>query len=178
MGCPRHDLRSWSPGMVANSTRLFLSKLGFKSSHLKWLMNRISRTTMRSSYLIWCCRKEKSREPPELVPLREPTTALHDDCPVNHYRKGALTLLASISCSNNPGPNLDAPPGRRPSSRPPPSESKYDYETLAEEAEVFDDHWPSSPFEPDGPDAAFEPPEMLGNRDCVRKMRSCSLTDM
>jgi len=64
-----------SLGWVAHSTRRFLSKLGFKSSHLKWLLKRMSKITMRSSYLIWCCRKERSWEPPELVPLRvTPTT--------------------------------------------------------------------------------------------------------
>jgi hypothetical protein len=59
-----------SLGWVGYSTRQFLTKLGFKSSQLKWLLNRTSRIAMRSSYLIWCCRKERSWEPPVLVPLR------------------------------------------------------------------------------------------------------------
>ena len=57
-----------SLGWVAHSTRQFLYKLGFRSSHLKWLLRSASKMTKRSS-----CRKEKSWEPPELVPLRMTT---------------------------------------------------------------------------------------------------------
>ena len=75
-------------GWIGYSTRRFLSKLGFKSSHLKWLLKRISKTTMRSSYLIWCCRKERTWEPPEMIPLRVPTAVPHNaDPPTSTQQK-------------------------------------------------------------------------------------------
>ena len=43
---------------------------------------------MRSSYLIWCCRKEKSWEPPEMAPLREPFTS-----PRNNARPNVDTSI-------------------------------------------------------------------------------------
>ena len=151
-------------GWVGYSTRRFLSKLGFKSSHLKWLLSRISRTAMRSSYLIWCCRKERTWEPPEMVPLRVPTANLHIVDPSTAIqqtnkessREAALNFLATFNA--NAKPNPISPP-----QRPPQPRYNYDsddeYETLAEEAEEFDDHRPPSPFEPDGPDA--EPEHMM-----------------
>jgi hypothetical protein len=158
-----------SMGFVGYSTRRFLSKLGFKSSHLKWLLTRISRIAMRSSYLIWCCRKERTWEPPEFVPIRIPTSVQHNTGPstsTQHKtnknekepsREAALNFLATISSSVNPEPNPTSPPRRPPQLRPTPPDYKYtyedEYETLAEEAEEFDDFRPPSPFEPDGPDA-------------------------
>jgi hypothetical protein len=103
-----------SLGWVAHSTRQFLYKLGFRSSHLNWLVKRISKVTMRSSYLIWCCRKEKSWEPPELVPLRSTTSTTtnppRDESspnmaqqPINPHREAALNFLAAnISISARP----------------------------------------------------------------------------
>ena len=157
-------------GWIGYSTRRFLSKLGFKSSHLKWLLKRISKTTMRSSYLIWCCRKERTWEPPEMIPLRVPTAVPHNaDPPTSTQQKAnknkkessreaALNFLATFNV--NPKPNPISPSPRLPQPRPTPSEFKYnyedEYETLAEEAEEFYDHRPPSPFEPDGPDVEPE----------------------
>ena len=153
-------------GFTGHSTRRFLSKLGFKNSQLKWIRKRISKVTARSSYLIWCCRKERQWEPPEMVPLRVPTTDLHNaDPPVSTQQKpnkdqkessreAALNFLATrISLNINVEPNL-APP--RPPSKPDLRDYEDEYETLAEEAEDFDDHWPPSPPRPDGPDAGME----------------------
>ena len=150
-------------GYTGHSTRRFLSKLGFKNSQLKWIRHRITKVTQRSSYLIWCCRKERLWEPPEMVPLRVPATELHNaDPPVSTQQKpnkkkkessreAALNFLATkISLNINVEPNL-APPFRQ---QPPPEpvlrDFENEYETLAEEAEDFHDHWPAS-AEPDGP---------------------------
>lgn len=105
-----------SLGWVAHSTRSFLNKLGFRSSHLNWLMKRISKTTMRSSYLIWCCRKEKSWEPPELIPLRATTTDRpHDESSPDSAQQlttpnqeAALHFLATnISINAQPGASVE-----------------------------------------------------------------------
>ena len=68
-----------------------------------------------------------------------------------------MNFLATISSNVNPEPKPIPPLRRLPQPRSTPSEFKYTYEdeydTLAEEAEEFDDHRPPSPFEPDGPDA-------------------------
>ena len=101
-----------SLGWVGHSTRRFLSKLGFKNSHVKWLMNRISRTTMRSSYHIWCCRKERSWEPIELVPLRVSPTPPGPSCPtpIDPKREAARNFLATrISFNVNHEPNRNTP---------------------------------------------------------------------
>jgi hypothetical protein len=119
-----------SLGFVAYSTRQFLCKLGFRGSQLKWLLKRISKMTMRSSYLIWCCRKEKSWEPPELVPLRATaapaTDPPRDDGapnsaqknknknkkePPNGHQEAALNFLATLSISAYPvGPGANIEP--------------------------------------------------------------------
>jgi hypothetical protein len=106
-----------SLGWVAHSTRQFLYKLGFRSSHLNWLVKRISKVTMRSSYLIWCCRKQRSWEPPELVPLRTASTTdpPRDEGfpnmaqqPINPNQEAALNFLATkISISAQPDANIE-----------------------------------------------------------------------
>ena len=163
-----------SLGWTGHSTRRFLSKLGFKNSQLKWIRKRIERITQRSSYLIWNCRTERQWEPPEMVPLRVPTTGLHNTNPPvptqqnkNKNKKEssqALHFLATrISFNINVEPNPATPPRRSPppQPRPAPTDFEYDYETLAEEAEDFDDQYPPSPFGPDGPDAGPEHPMLF-----------------
>lgn len=149
-------------GWTGHSTRRFLSKLGFKSSQLKWIRKRISRTTMRSSYLIWCCRKERSWEPPELVPLRVSSlddekgkgkAKEDDDNSSDPKREAALNFLATqISFTVNPEPNLDTPTRRIPLSKRTYSEFNYTYENfdaLVADAENYSSDQGSSP--PDGP---------------------------
>ena len=117
---------------------------------------------MRSSYLIWCCRKERSWEPPELVPLRvsspvdekgEGKAKEDDDNPIDPKREAALNFLATrISPTVNPEPNPVTPPRRLPSSRRTYSEFNYTYENfdaLIADAENYSDGQGSSP--PDGP---------------------------
>ena len=106
-----------------------------------------------------------------MVPLRLSTTNLHNaDPPVSTQQKpnknqkesnreAALNFLATrISLNINIEPNL-APP--RPPSKPTLRDFEDEYETLAEEAEDFDDHWPPSPLEPDGPDTGKEHPMLF-----------------
>ena len=118
---------------------------------------------MRSSYLIWCCRKEQQWEPPEMVPLRVPSTVPPSADLVSTQQKpnkdkkessreAALDFLATI----NVEPNLASLP-HRPIRRDPEEE----YVTLAEEAEEFDDHWLSPPSEPDGTDEGLEHPMLF-----------------
>jgi hypothetical protein len=115
-----------SMGWVAHSTRRFLTKLGFRSSHLKWLLKRISRTSMRSSYLIWCCRKEKSWEPPEMVPLREPFTS-----PRNNARPNVDTSINLVHTDLE----LSRPtPVQRETKLPEPMD---DFDELISDAENF-----------------------------------------
>ena len=143
-------------------------------TQLKWIRKRIERITQRSSYLIWNCRTERQWEPPEMVPLRVPTTGLHNTNPPvptqqnkNKNKKEssqALHFLATrISFNINVEPNPATPPRRSPppQPRPAPTDFEYDYETLAEEAEDFDDQYPPSPFGPDGPDAGPEHPMLF-----------------
>ena len=59
-----------------------------------------------------------------------------------------MNFLATSSVNRKPNP---ISPSRLPQPRPTPSEFKYNYEDEYETAE-FDEHMPSSPFEPDGPD--------------------------
>jgi len=98
-----------------------------------------------------------------MIPLRIPTANLHTVDPSSSIpqtnkessREAALNFLSTFNA--NAEPNPISPP-----QRPPQPRSNYaydDYETLAEEAEEFDDHRPPSPFEPDGPDA--EPEHMM-----------------
>ena len=98
-----------------------------------------------------------------MIPLRVPTAVPHNADPLTSTqqkenkkkkelnREAALNFLATF----NVNPTISPSP-RLPQPRPTPPEFKYnyedEYETLAEEAEEFDDHMPPSPFEPDGPD--------------------------
>ena len=151
-----------SMGWIGHSTRRFLSRLGFKSSQLKWLLRRISKITMRSSYLIWCCRKERSWEPPDMVPLRVPPTTTSDPPATQQKtnknkkessREAALHFLTTrISLNDNPDPNSTTRPRRPSPPEPTTAEFEDEYETLIEEAEEFDAYLHSPPSEPDGPD--------------------------
>ena len=83
----------------------------------------------------------------------------------NSNREAALNFLATkISFNINVVELNPASPPRRlppPELRPAPTDFEDEYETLAEEAEDFDDHYPHSPFEPVGPDAGPEHPMLL-----------------
>ena len=101
-----------------------------------------------------------------MIPLRVPTSVPYNADPLTSTqqkanknkkessREAALNFLATFNV--NPKPNPISPSPRLPQPRPTPSEFKYNYEdvyeTLAEEAEEFDEHMSPSPFEPDGPD--------------------------
>ena len=55
-----------SIGFVAPSLRYFLSRLGRPKSQLKWMINRASLITVRSSYYIWASRMFVDWDPPSL----------------------------------------------------------------------------------------------------------------
>ena len=103
MGCPLY-----SPVSV---------QIGFQELAPELAVKRISKVTMRSSYLIWCCRKERSWEPPELVPLRTASTTdpPRDEGfpnmaqqPINPNQEAALNSLATkISISAQPDANIE-----------------------------------------------------------------------
>ena len=89
---------------MANSVRTFLSKVGFKKDQRAWIMKRSSLAAVRSSYLIWSSRFDKSWTPVDLVsglgeqstdPKRDSSTIIeHDAEPME--AKGFLISSSSV----------------------------------------------------------------------------------
>jgi hypothetical protein len=59
-----------SIGFVGNSSRRFFLEIGFRNPHLKFLLENMSSTCRKSSFHIWCCRRNKKWVGPPLAPVR------------------------------------------------------------------------------------------------------------
>ena len=90
-----------SIGFVAKSFDHFLFAVGFQNPQRKATLASVSKIAMRSSFLIWNCRFEKSWDPPALVPQPSSRTvsSAREPSDAQDTRDEARAFLDSIQDS-------------------------------------------------------------------------------
>jgi hypothetical protein len=85
-------------GFVGASFRTFLVKIGLPKDQIRWLLKRVSRTALRSSFLIWSGRFDRNWSPPDLVPEpRQPNKNNNISLDEKSNRASALSFLSTLT---------------------------------------------------------------------------------